>query len=374
MNVNDIFKILRALCYSLVFFIPFTFAAELYDDEGIEDELIGIEESIDEYELLGELLLRSDTVRDLPRGTEKDFDRVKVRALLGIMWTPNDTVEVGLAAKLNISSQNNSKTRFNLDNERADSLSLDELYVNYQVSDQTSILLGQTHFPLRLTPMLWDEDLRPQGISLNHKQEFGDFNSVDLTGGVFLANHLYGDDTNIKAVQAAINIGEGKNAGYRASVAYLDFNNLDGLAENGISRTNLTSNGSLTNDIDIADLQFEYRFNQHALPMTLRLNLINNLAVSDDDSAARIDFIVGKSIRTKGIELGLATQRIQREAVVAAFNDDDWWFPTRMRGTTAWVAYGVNESVRVKGQIFTERRDDKAKHNKRALFDLQYFF
>ena len=67
-------------------------------------------------------------------------------------------------------------------------------------------------------------------------------------------------------------------------------------------------------------------------------------------------------------------QRIQREALVAAFNDDDWWFPTRMRGTTAWFAYGINNSLRLKAAFFTERRDDQEKNNKRALFDLQYFF
>lgn len=359
----------------IMFSSQYVFAGAIADDELLEDELIDIDESVENYEFFGGVQLRSDSVRDLPRAVEKDFDRVTAKARFGVLWNPIDMIEVGIAAKLNISSQSNAKTRFNLDNERADDVSLDELFINYHISDLTKLQVGQTHFPLRLSPMVWDQDLRPQGVSIKHRYEFSEFNSIDLTAGAFLANHLFGDDSNIKAMQAALNIGEGKNNNYNIIVSYLGFNNLNDLAENGFRRTNLaTANGSYAHDFDNVDVQINLNFNQHSFPIRVKIDLINNLAVGEDDVAGRVDLIFGNSVRQKGVELGLASQRVQQEALLGAFNDDDWWFPTRMRGSTAWLAYGFNESLRLKAQVFTERRDDKAKNNKRALFDLQYSF
>jgi putative porin len=373
MNLLNKKIIVTYLC--LLFFSQYSFAGAIADEELFEDELIDIDETVESYEFFGDVQLRSDSVRDLPRPTEKDFDRVTARARLGVIWTPKDSIEVGLAAKVNISSQSNAKTRFNLDNEKADDVSLDELFVNYHINDLTKLQIGQTHLPLRLSPMVWDQDLRPQGVSINHRHELSEFNSIDLTAGVFLGNHLFGDESNIKAMQAALNLGEGKNNSYNIILSYLDFNNLDDLAANSLLRTNLAAaNGNYAHDFDNVDIQINLNFNQHSFPIRAKVDLLNNLAVGEDDFAGRVDLIFGNSVGQKGVEMGFAAQRIQREALVGAFNDDDWWFPTRMRGSTVWVAYGFNESLRLKGQVFTERRDDKAKNNKRALFDLQYSF
>ncbi len=371
--------VLKKICLIYIFtmswFIPLSYAGDPLAEDAFEDELIDIEESANRFEFFGDLQLRGDSVRDLPRAVEKDFDRVTARTRVGVMWMPTDSIEVGLTGKINISSQSNSKTRFNLDNEQADDVTLDELFLNYHLNDQTRLQVGQTHFPLRLSPMVWDQDLRPQGISIKHRKELSEFNSLDITGGVFLGNHLFGDDSNIKAIQAALNINEGQNTSYNIILSYLNFNNLDDLAANGLRRTNIAAaNGNFSHDFDNIDMQINLGFNQHSFPIRAKLDLINNLAVGKDDFGARGDLILGDSIGRKGVELGVATQRIQQEALVAAFNDDDWWFPTRMRGTTAWFAYGFNEALRVKAQVFTERLDTQTKNNKRALFDLQYTF
>jgi putative porin len=374
--MNKTFKKTFLTC--LVFLlgmIPLAYANDPLAEEEFEDELIDIDESVESYHFFGDVQLRGDSVRDLPRAVDKDFDRIMARARIGVVWEPTDSIELGLAAKINLSTQSNSKVRFNLDNERSNDLSLDELFINYHINEQTRLQLGQTHFPLRLTPMVWDQDLRPQGVSIKHRKELSEFNSLDLTGGFFLGNHLFGDDSNIKAMQATLNIGEGKSTSFNFIVSYMDFNNLDDLAANSMRRTNIAAaNGNFANDFENIDMQFIAGFNQHAFPIRAKLDLINNLAVGEEDFGARADLILGNSIRQKGIELGVATQRIQQEAVVAAFNDDDWWFATRMRGTTAWLAYGVNESLRMKAQVFTERLDTQTKNNKRALFDLQYTF
>ena len=369
-------KRVQLLCLLLLAFLtPYAYAGINLEEDLDEDELIDIEESINRFEFFGDVQLRSDSVRDLPRPTQKDFDRVTSRARVGVLWIPQENIEFGLTGKINLSTQSNSKTVFNYDNEKADDISLDELYLNYFINDKTSIQIGQTHFPLQLSPMLWDADLRPQGLSISHRHEYSLYNSVELVGGLFLGNHLVGDDSNIKAIQAVFNFGEGKNTNYNIILSYLDFNNLGDLARNGLPRTNLvTAGGDFLNDFNNADVQVNLNLNQHSFPISAKINLTNNLTTGSDDFGARADLIFGDSVSRQGIEIGVAVQRVQREALVAAFNDDDWWFPTHMRGTGTWLAYGINESLRVKATVFIERRDNQAKNNKRALFDLQYSF
>ena len=36
----------------------------------------------------------------------------------------------------------------------------------------------------------------------------------------------------------------------------------------------------------------------------------------------------------------MPSQRIQRDAVLAAFNSDEWWFHSAMHGQLAWIGCG----------------------------------
>lgn len=343
-------------------------------DAILEDELLGIEETFSAIEVYGDVQMRADIVRDLPRPVESDFERGMARARVGVIWEANEFVEMGAALKVNWSTQSNSETRFNLDNELADDVSIDELFIRLNLNEDTSLLVGQTEFPLTLSPMVWDNDLRPQGISAQHKKQIGDFSSVELIGGAFLGNHLFGDSSRINAAQAALRLGEGTNFGYDVTVSYLDFNNLNDLARNSLRRTNSGTATAFAEDFEIVDLQLGVNTRWQGFPIRARLDLLKNVAASDKAYGGRLDLIFGNSIRQQGIELGFTAQRIQQDAVVASFNDDDWWFATNMRGYAGWFAYGFNDSLRAKFALFHERLDPRPDNNNRALIDLQYFF
>jgi len=207
-----------------------------------------------------------------------------------------------------------------LANERSDDLSLDELYLKFNLSDATQLILGQQRFPLELFPMVWDADLRPQGVSIRHIAEFGQFNSVEFIVGSFLGNHLFGGGTKINALQCAFRFGEGKNTGIDMIISYINFSDIEDLGPNGLGRTNfLNTTRSHLDDFNLLDLQLNLHFNQHALSMTARVNIVNNLAVSSKSTGARIGFVVGNRFQQKGFELGVATQRVKHEAILAAF-------------------------------------------------------
>jgi hypothetical protein len=333
----------------------------------------GAQDDSSPFEPYGDLRLRGDFVQDLPRPVDSEFERGMLRARAGVRWLPHDAVEVGAAVKVNLSTDGNGMTRFNLDNEKADDFLLDEGYLRAFPGQDTELLVGQSGFPLQLSPMIWDTDLRPQGVSARHGFAVGDFSSVELAGGLFLGNHLYGDESVIRAAQATFNFHEGTPLAWRFSATWLDFSHLDELAREGLLRTNRPSAaGTYADDFDIANLQAGVTVRQFPVPVRVRLDVVRNVAVGSDGFAGRGDVIVGGSREQRGWELGFAAQRVQREAVLAAFADDDWWFRTRMRGWTAWGAYGITDSLRVRVAGFNERLDVAPDHNWRILLDLQY--
>ena len=143
-----------------------------------------------QFEPFADVRLRGDFVRDLPRPVDKDFDRGIFRARPGVRWLPDEALELGAALRINLGTDGNDKTRFNVDNEKADDVGLDQAYLLAHLGVDTDLLVGQTAFPLWLSPMLWDPDLRPQGVSVRHGIPIGDFRSLELLGGVFRGNHL----------------------------------------------------------------------------------------------------------------------------------------------------------------------------------------
>lgn len=358
----------------MIFSLSESFADASFEDS-LDNDLLGIDDAFSSIQVYGDVRLRGDIVRDLPRVIDPDFERATARARIGFIWTANEFIEIGVAAKVNWSTESNARTRINLDNERADAVSIDELFTRINFTENTSFLVGQSVFPLVLSPMVWDDDLRPQGVSLQHRQEIGDFSSLEIVGGAFLGNHLYGDSSRINTAQVALRFGEGTTFSYHAIASVLDFGNLGDLSRNGLRRTNSTGiGGSFAEDFNIVDLQLGTSIRLNDFPIRASVDLLKNVDASDKAYGGRVDLVLGNSQGQRGVELGVAAQRIQQDAVVAPFNDDDWWFATNMRGVSGWVAYGFNASLRAKLAIFHERLDPIPTNNNRALLDLQYTF
>ena len=94
-------------------------------------------------------------------------------------------------------------------------------------------------------------------------------------------------------------------------------------------------------------------------------------SADDQRDGARFSLIWGNADDLGGWELGYAIQRAQRDAVLAAFAEDDWWFHTFARGYMPWVAYGINANWAVQATAFIERRDAIDQTTNRYLLDLR---
>jgi hypothetical protein len=341
-----------------------------FGQDGILDAQDDTAAAADTVTWFGEAVLRHDHVEGLPPG-RNDLDRTRGRVRLGANWVAMPTLEFGTAIELGAGSDDNADNRANNDNERSNGINLDSLFLRWRPADNTAVVVGKTAFPLELSPLTWDRDLRPAGISVDQSFAMGDFNRFSLTGGVFAGQHLYDDDSRIAALQAAWRWHEGAPTRAAVLLSYIDYSGLEQLTRQGLSRTNSRIGTRLVNDYRLVDLQLVGRTEWEGQPIEARLDVVRNVAADRARDGARFSLVFGTRLRAGGWELGYSNQRIQRDAVMAAFNEDDWWFHSFAHGWMPWLGYGVSENISVRLAGFHEMRDGLSEHTDRVLLDLE---
>jgi len=320
----------------------------------------------------GDALLRIERTTNIPGARPSpDLDRERSRVRAGVTWTPNAAVEVRGALKGALGSDANRDNIINNDNERSNGVALDQLFVRWRPGESTSLLFGKSALPLELSPLVWDRDLRPAGVSVDHSLALGDFSRLQFTAGVFAGDHLYKDDSRIAAGQVAWRWHEGAPTNGAVLLSLLDFDDLDTLARNGLGRTNLRNANGYVSDYRLLDLQLVGRHQLGGWPFEARLDLVRNLGADNDADAARFSIVAGDRRRARSWEFGFALQRQQRDAVLAAFTEDDWWFHSFAHGAMPWLGYGLTDNLALRLAGFREQRDGVAEHTQRVLFDVE---
>ncbi len=327
------------------------------------------EDSVSSLDWYGDLRLRQERTQDIPNRADA-LERTRAAVRTGLRFINDGGWEFAAAVKLAAGTDENDDNQANLDNEKSNGAGLDEAYAAYAFSDSGAIRVGKSSMPLVLSPLLWDRDLRPVGASLDYSREVRGFDALHLTAGYFAGDHLYGDDSRIGAVQIGYGWMEGAESGFSTFLSYLDFSDLD-VIERELARTNRRVAGAFVSDYELLDLQFIGRVAAFDKPLVARLDLVRNLGAKDLRDGARFSLVWGDAQDLGGWELGYAYQRAQRDAVLAAFTEDDWWFHSFARGYMPWVAYGFNQTWNLQLTGFIERRDAIEEPTDRWLLDLR---
>jgi hypothetical protein len=328
------------------------------------------EEPVRAWRMVGDLWLGYDHVSGLPND-RSNLERVRGRLRLGAAWTPSARWELVGALHVAQGSDANRDNRRNNDNERSDGIGLDRLLARWQATDSLFLQLGKAPLPLELSPMVWDDDLRPAGIALDQSFAIGEFDRLQFIGGWFAGEHLYGDESHIGAIQLAWRWREGAPTRAGVLLAYLDYNDLDELTRQGLARTNSIGNGRLRYDYRLLDLQLVGRTELAQWPIEARFDFVRNLGADADRDGLRASITVGDRGQARGWEFGWAWQRIGRDAVMAAFNSDDWWFHSAARGHMPWIGYGIDATWALRLAGFHEKRDGLDHYTDRVMLDLR---
>ena len=337
-----------------------------------QDAILGAEETAEapkNWGWLGDFWAGYDHVSRIPNDRD-DLSRVLTRVRPGFFWNFAPEWEAVGVARVTQGSDSNDDNRSNNDNERSDSIGLDQLFVRWRPGDATSVTLGKMPFPLELSPMVWDVDLRPAGAALDQSFALSEFDRLQLVAGYFAGQHLYGDESRIGAAQLAWRWHEGAPTHAAALLSYIDFDDLGELTSQGLARTNTIVDHVLVNDYRLLDLQLVGNLRLGAWPIEARLDVVNNLGADVSNEGLRGSVVFGNAQLPHAWEFGAVAQRIQRDAVMAAFNSDDWWFHSAARGQMLWVGYGLDATWSLRLSGFHERRDGLDEYTDRIKVDL----
>ncbi|MGE5624464.1 MAG: hypothetical protein ACM3ZT_02835 [Bacillota bacterium] len=354
-----------------------------------DDLDLGAEPAAGNLAWSGDFLARQDWLRSWTYGDRET--RLLLRLRYGPTWQINDQWTLAGAVRVNESTVGNEYLVDYNDNQRPRDLALDTLYLQYTPAEGDELLVGQSAFPLTLSRMLWDPDLRPAGVSYAYTARPGGDSTLRLVGGAFVSRYLYGIESRIYALQGDWRFREDETLQPEFILSYLHFTGLDPLIEYGEDRGNPVTLGppcsgwgcvtcgllclvpdGFADQYELADLQFALH-KSGDLPFRLLLDADKNLgAAAGNDRAGRIELALGDSFRAGGQEAGYAAERMQRSSVVGAFNDDDWWFHAASHGVMLWYAYGWSDTVRLRAAWFHEQPDGSRWHWNRVLLDLTW--
>lgn len=319
------------------------------------------------WSLLGDLRVRGDFVYEAP-GDEVRRTRSLLR--LGAAVTPRQTLELGAAFEAALGTDRNVDNRGNNDNEPSDGLNLDMAYARWRPAQGIALTAGRSELPFQLTALVWDADLRPIGGSVVARLPSRDFDAWRFTAGGYAVRSLEERWTEVAAAQAGYSYQDGGPRGADVRAAFLHFGRTKSLVLDGLARTNRVRAGEFVSDYDLLDLQFAWRTLVSGLPGVAQAEWVENLGADSESSGWRATLAVGDRLAPGHVEVQYIFERLERDAVLAALNSDDWWFHSRLRGHRAVLAVAAGHGVTLEVSGSIERRDDLARWLKRLLLDL----
>jgi hypothetical protein len=304
-----------------------------------------------------------------------DLERGRSFLRLGAAAFPLPSFELGTAFEAALGTDHNLDNRKNNDNETSDDFNLDLLYGRWTVGGNFVLAAGQRPLPLALGAMSWDDDLRPAGGAAVARLPWRDYDAFRLVAGWFGVRSLADSWVRLAAVQGAYALHDGGPCGADVRVAYLRYDHADGLVADGLARTNATRGGVFVSDFELLDVQLAGRVAVAGVPCVAEAGWVENFGAASSSSAGlRAGVEIGDLASRGHVAVSYAFQRIEQDAVLAAFNSDDWWFHSRTRGHRAGAAVALGGGVffGVSGSI--ERRDDLSEWTERLLIDLRADF
>lgn len=321
----------------------------------------------------------------VPRET---VDRYRVRWRPGILFLIHPDFEIGLQAEANgIHESDDDVTPpkfpefhtpiFDRDNFLRNQVVLSEAFAKYSPSPSLELLGGKFENPFIVTPLVWDrEELHPNGGVLSVTRANAD-ETIRVTGRVadYYATQYHGDRTNVVALQGMLQASSGQ-ARFTFATSYYDHDVKD--LEIQLFRTNTRFGGQLANDYNLLDFIGRVRFG-FRIPITGQIDFVKNLAADvfdpiqagNGDEGYFAEFVIGQIQQPHDFRAGISYNHVESDAVLAAYNTDDWWFPTRGEGYRIHGSFMAWKELAFHASFLNQTLISQKNHFKRWQFSAE---
>ncbi|MDA0840215.1 MAG: putative porin [Planctomycetota bacterium] len=316
---------------------------------------------------------------DLGQADKKQRNRGRVRLRLGLgkEWDNGVGVHVRLATG---STTNPTTTNQTFEGAANKNFNLDRAYMTYSPEkwEWLTLTAGRMPNPFVNTMLVWDGDLNFDGIA--EKVSYQAFEHIELfwTAGQFVfEEESDGNDSLLWAWQGGGNVKCTDTFSTTLAVAYYVYQNIDNSAAlNTIASRNGNSGSALDLDFEyrIVDILNKYDWELMDKPFSFYWNVAFNTAddngaqVLEEDFAWGVGAKLGKAKNQGDWECGLVYERIEADAVYAAFDDSDFAGTNRkgfqisggyklldnlLLSGTVYVTENINNSLNTSEQDFT---------------------
>ena len=241
------------------------------------------------------------------------------------------------------------------DNYDSRSARLDLAHAHLEPLSWMHLEAGRFPMPKGLTEMLWDKDLRPQGGALRvSTRAIGDIEGLSLMGLVTQGGHVFDDgEARLILGTATAKLKAGEGTGLELSGSYLHFTKL-GELEPMIRRQNRRVAGTtppeILNEFRVADVVARMQTGGN-MPMQFVADYAWNTAADDLNRGVWLALVLG-SLSTSRARLEYVYSRVDRDATVAAYATDDFFWSTGWEGHKIELA--SRSGPRVSGHLIAQ--------------------
>jgi hypothetical protein len=301
----------------------------------------------------GDALARYEWTEDIPTGDTLSSDsryllqfRPRLEATVG-------PVQLGVGGEFNYSDEQNYEAPPGLpapllirDNYRSRDARLDLAWAKL-TAGPLSVEGGRLFMPLPLSEMIWDKDLRPQGgaASINLAPKTSR-NRVALTGIYAKGSHVFEDESvmfggGLDLVFTSVQASTGQASQLELAGSYLEFRDLDTL-QLAIRRQNTLLAGEFVYGYRVVDVVGRITRGGQ-LPLQLVADYCWNTAVDQDNKGLWLAAVLG-AVGTSRARLEYTYAKIDKDATVAAFDTDDFFWGTGFEAHRVDLATGAAKS------------------------------
>ena len=314
------------------------------------------------FKLAGDTLARYEWTLKIPtpEGTvDENRYFVQARPRAEVTFGP---VELGVGGQFNYSKDDNTRLPDGTerlivrDNFFSRNARFDTYYARIKAGPVV-VEGGRMLMPFLLTGMVWDKDLRPQGgaLSLVFEQE-GSFR-LALRGIYGTRSHWFDDESDLFGGSAELGFMSGQDSQLVLAGSYLDFRSLEGLDPRIRRQNTRDALGFLANEYRVADVQARFA-NTGQLPLYFVIDYCWNTAASEDNKGLWLELTMG-ALASSRATLEYTYARIDRDATVAAFNADDFYWGTAYEAHRVDVGSATSTKSSIHGVASWQRVRDR---------------
>jgi hypothetical protein len=241
---------------------------------------------------------------------------------------------------------------------------IDKAYITYKPKYASFLRLdaGRFAFPWYRTPMTFDNDVNVEGLAqtVSFDLKSSVFKNFTVVGFQLPFNELGGDDDSYimgGQIQAKFQLGSKVRLGlYGAGIDFLRADPI-AVALGGSLRPSLPNSNSLRRGSSGAVIGFANKFayldaimkldidTGARFPTSFLFNFVNNVRGSRERSGYWTELMFGKTSEAKDVQFGYAFIRIEKDAVIGAWNESD------LRASTNVLNHRFSFAYMIKGNV-----------------------